>query len=364
MQNNDAMPKHPDNEMSLITSTVAGYNTIYAKDQNGERPYSKRFGGKKINLMLEKALEAGLANIKERHVNILDYGAGLGTANYIYENFARTHKSREVHVAALDVQTEGLRGYEQYLIQSGFEKISGRELHYSAVEPQPESYLGPVYRKDNLTVSLVYTNPKHPKGEYQTLLQKCFGGRTHLTACLRGTLSHIPSRPERQKTLSMFNALMKGKGELIMSVPHDTPKMRGNYALGGSYEDAVHQGQEKLAEVKTSMGITEPGDVLLHWSYTGNSQDYVQLYYHLYTPKELKEDLAYAGFKCLHGVQASQTQKEIDLADPNNLDKRRADYLRCKSLKEADLQEGLYLMVQAQSEKLREIRSKHQNKLR
>ena len=105
-----------------------------------------------------------------------------------------------------------------------------------------------------------------------------------LVLMLFGVLSHVGARAERIKVLRRLRALMKAEGKLILSVP-----------------SVYRRRPLELLEfsVRRRLGRAGPpqdeaGNIFFSRAISGKP---LQFFYHLYSPADLRDDLAQAGFK-------------------------------------------------------------------
>jgi SAM-dependent methyltransferase len=103
-------------------------------------------------------------------------------------------------------------------------------------------------------------------------------GSLDLALLLFGVLGHIRGRAQRIRTLGVLRGLLRPEGRLMVTVPNRRRRF----------------GKEQVAAAPlVRVGQLEPGDVLYRRT-SGTAA--VDLYYHLYSPSELLDELAEAGF--------------------------------------------------------------------
>lgn len=94
-----------------------------------------------------------------------------------------------------------------------------------------------------------------------------------------GVLAHVAGRAERLRLLGAIREMVKPDGTLILSVPNASRRFRA---------------EQRAAAQLAREGTLEPGDVLYR---RGQDDGGIRLFYHLYTPAEMRRDLSASGFR-------------------------------------------------------------------
>ena len=113
-----------------------------------------------------------------------------------------------------------------------------------------------------------------------------------------GVLAHVARRAERLRLLRAIRSMLKADGTLILSVPNARRRFRAEQRTSAPLVDAC-----KL----------EPRDILYK---RGQDDGEIQLFYHLYTLAEVREDLAEAGFRVTNIGAESLLSERTVVSDP------------------------------------------------
>ena len=113
-----------------------------------------------------------------------------------------------------------------------------------------------------------------------------------------GVLAHVAGRAERLRLLRAIRSMLKADGTLILSVPNARRRFRAEQRTSAPLVDA---------------GKLEPGDILYK---RGQDNGEIQLFYHLYTLAEVREDLAEAGFRITNVGAESLLSERTVVSDP------------------------------------------------
>jgi SAM-dependent methyltransferase len=105
-------------------------------------------------------------------------------------------------------------------------------------------------------------------------------GQFDVILLLFGVLGHIAGRDARVDLLSRLCRFLQPGGTLLLSVPNVRRRFRAEQARS---RELVLRGE------------LEPGDVL--YTRTAADGSEIRMFYHLYTPAELRQDLDAAGFR-------------------------------------------------------------------
>ena len=113
-----------------------------------------------------------------------------------------------------------------------------------------------------------------------------------------GVLAHVAGRAERLRLLRAIRSMLKADGTLILSVPNARRRFRAEQRSSAPLVDA---------------GKLEPGDILYN---RGQDDGEIQLFYHLYTLAEVRDDLAEAGFRVTNVGAESLLSERTVVSDP------------------------------------------------
>ena len=113
-----------------------------------------------------------------------------------------------------------------------------------------------------------------------------------------GVLAHVAGRAERLRLLRAIRSMLKADGNLILSVPNARRRFRAEQRSSAPLVDA---------------GKLEPRDILYK---RGQDDGEIQLFYHLYTLAEVREDLAEAGFRVTNIGAESLLSERTVVSDP------------------------------------------------
>ncbi len=113
-----------------------------------------------------------------------------------------------------------------------------------------------------------------------------------------GVLAHVAGRAERLRLLRAIRSMLKADGTLILSVPNARRRFRAEQRSSAPLVDA---------------GKLEPGDILYK---RGQDNGEIQLFYHLYTLAEVRDDLAEAGFRVTNVGAESLLSERTVVSDP------------------------------------------------
>ena len=113
-----------------------------------------------------------------------------------------------------------------------------------------------------------------------------------------GVLAHVARRAERLRLLRAIRSMLKADGTLILSVPNARRRFRAEQRTSAPLVDA---------------GKLEPGDILYK---RGEDNGEIQLFYHLYTLAEVRDDLAEAGFRVTNVGAESLLSERTVVSDP------------------------------------------------
>ena len=113
-----------------------------------------------------------------------------------------------------------------------------------------------------------------------------------------GVLAHVAGRAERLRLLRAIRSMLKADGTLILSVPNARRRFRAEQRSSAPPVDA---------------GKLEPGDILYK---RGQDDGEIQLFYHLYTLAEVRDDLAEAGFRVTNVGAESLLSERTVVSDP------------------------------------------------
>ena len=119
-----------------------------------------------------------------------------------------------------------------------------------------------------------------------------------LTLLAFGVLAHVAGRAERLRLLRAIRSMLKADGTLILSVPNARRRFRAEQRTSASLVDA---------------GKLEPRDILYK---RGQDDGEIQLFYHLYTLAEVRDDLAEAGFQVTNIGAESLLSERTVVSDP------------------------------------------------
>jgi tRNA (uracil-5-)-methyltransferase TRM9 len=124
-------------------------------------------------------------------------------------------------------------------------------------------------------------------GDLETLTRAAGAEPFDLAVAMFGVLAHIPKRAGRQAALQTMRKLLRPGGRLVVTVPN----ARRRFAA-----------EQAAAQAMINAGELEPGDIL--YARHADGVD-LELYYHLYQPGELEDELRQAGFKPLKAMAES-----------------------------------------------------------
>ena len=113
-----------------------------------------------------------------------------------------------------------------------------------------------------------------------------------------GVLAHVAGCAERLRLLRAIRSMLKADGTLILSVPNARRRFRAEQRTSAPLVDA---------------GKLEPGDILYM---RGQDDGEIQLFYHLYTLAEVRDDLAEAGFRVTNVGAESLLSERTVVSDP------------------------------------------------
>ena len=113
-----------------------------------------------------------------------------------------------------------------------------------------------------------------------------------------GVLAHVAGCAERLRLLRAIRSMLKADGTLILSVPNARRRFRAEQRTSAPLVDA---------------GKLEPGDILYK---RGQDDGEIQLFYHLYTLAEVRDDLAEAGFRVTNVGAESLLSERTVVSDP------------------------------------------------
>ena len=113
-----------------------------------------------------------------------------------------------------------------------------------------------------------------------------------------GVLAHVAGRAERLRLLRAIRSMLKADGTLILSVPNARRRFRAEQRTSAPLVDA---------------GKLEPRDILYK---RGEDNGEIQLFYHLYTLAEVRDDLAEAGFRVTNVGAESLLSERTVVSDP------------------------------------------------
>ena len=113
-----------------------------------------------------------------------------------------------------------------------------------------------------------------------------------------GVLAHVAGRAERLRLLRAIRSMLKADGTLILSVPNARRRFRAEQRSSAPLVDA---------------GKLEPGDILYK---RGQDDGEIQLFYHLYTLAEVRDDLAQAGFRVTNVGAESLLSESTVVSNP------------------------------------------------
>jgi len=113
-----------------------------------------------------------------------------------------------------------------------------------------------------------------------------------------GVLGHVAGRAERQHILQVIRRTLKPGGALVLSLPNARRRFLA---------------EQRDAELLVRAGELEPGDVLYA---RGQGKDRIEMFYHLYTLDEAREDLAAAGFEVALSEAESMLAEETAVRRP------------------------------------------------
>ena len=113
-----------------------------------------------------------------------------------------------------------------------------------------------------------------------------------------GVLAHVAGCAERLRLLRAIRSMLKADGTLILSVPNARRRFRAEQRTSAPLVDA---------------GKLEPGDILYN---RGQDDGEIQLFYHLYTLAEVRDDLAEAGFRVTNVGAESLLSERTVVSDP------------------------------------------------
>ena len=113
-----------------------------------------------------------------------------------------------------------------------------------------------------------------------------------------GVLAHVAGRAERLRLLRAIRSMLKADGTLILSVPNARRRFRAEQRSSAPLVDA---------------GKLEPGDILYK---RGQDDGEIQLFYHLYSLAEVRDDLAEAGFRVTNVGAESLLSERTVVSDP------------------------------------------------
>ena len=109
-----------------------------------------------------------------------------------------------------------------------------------------------------------------------------------------GVLAHVAGRAERLRLLRAIRSMLKADGTLILSVPNARRRFRAEQRSSAPLVDA---------------GKLESGDILYK---RGQDDGEIQLFYHLYTLAEVRDDLAEAGFRVTNvGAESLLSERTV-----------------------------------------------------
>ena len=113
-----------------------------------------------------------------------------------------------------------------------------------------------------------------------------------------GVLAHVAWRAERLRLLRAMRTMLKADGTMILSVPNARRRFRREQRASAPLIDA---------------GKLEPGDILYK---RGQDNAAIELFYHLYTLAEVREDLSEAGFRVKSvGAESLLSESKV-VSDP------------------------------------------------
>lgn len=283
---------------------------IYYDDQDGDSIYDERYlrsvpsrsSSSVIKLILNTAttlLRRNSTGTEWIELKVVDYGAGNGRFHNVYMQAAQLLASHHIRltVTAVDPCIQGFIAYSELLQASGFDNLASNEPQQRFFN-QATYQIG-VWRNDaaNIQIRLVKNHP-----ETNTAEEKRIIGMQHCGICMFGVLSHVRTREQRV-------AIMKNLSEMTVgSVLYSVPNYRNCFL-----------------EEQKALGNKFNGDI--HYT---RQQGKVCNFYHLFSKRELEQDLQQAELRSSTGVEACQLLDETILVRNRFLD--TLDELCCTNM--------------------------------
>ncbi len=226
-----------------------------------------------------------------KKVRMVDFGCGDGRYFSVIEEIANSLQTQdiEVELVAYDPSAMGLKVYQEKLYKKGFktENIIGERKEPERT-PGKLGYVNNVLKKDNITINFIHSNVEDTIEHTKTLI-----GEVDITLCMFGVLSHIPGRENRQKILKMFNDITNPDGYVILTVP-------GPWRFT---EEQNHYSFLREKQKSPHLLATEPGDIY-YAKFKGPERKALN-FYHIYTSRELLEDLNQANLIAEKGIEGN-----------------------------------------------------------
>lgn len=148
-------------------------------------------------------------------VSILDFGAGDGRLNGLYEQIGNELSSsgKKLEVLALDTSIEGLSQFAIKLMQAGFIG-SAKEVKLNA---ENKGYLFGTFTKGNLTVKLIHGDINNSPDDVRKLVLENNDGKNVSLTFSFDTLPFIEGQENRAAFLKMFREITDA--DLLVTVP-------------------------------------------------------------------------------------------------------------------------------------------------
>ncbi len=213
--------KPPENRLG----TVQAFNSAFKDSFFNEFQYSNDRTVSSLEERLKlvtKRDQAQILAMTQAHaqattddtVSILDFGAGNGRLNGLYEKIGNEllPSGKKLQVLALDSSQEGLNQFANKLGQAGFEEHVALE-----VTNNNKGNLFGVFRKGNLTIKLIQSDIRNkPKDVRDLVLANNDGKKVGLTLSF-DTLPFIEGHENRAEFIKMFRKITDA--DLLLTVP-------------------------------------------------------------------------------------------------------------------------------------------------
>jgi len=254
------------------------YDCYYKENKNKTSIYDSRFKKYLMPLRCKKLIKNTIIqNIKKKikesdnkkiiDFSILDFGCGNGV---LYQeclkevNNKQFKKKINFRITCFDISIEAIKSYAKKLEKDNFVKINKKR-------EEKTPYCVHEFHKNNCHINFVYGNVSNSIEELGKVL---LGFDTVLV--IYGVINHIPCRKNRQNLTKFFSDISRQC--LLMTI-----------AGSGSYKNEVKSYNTLRKNKVIYKMAVEDGDI--YYPRIKNDQKLVENYYHIYSPKEMLQDL-------------------------------------------------------------------------